>query len=126
MALLYVGIGINLLILLFLVFQFILTNTLARDLAKVQAETQRASQALMVSAYDALQSDSIKHMVRIQEMLDELGKIDGTLVKYQVEGKSLTWEVLVPPAYGQGVGTIQGQVMPGLEPDGRVRLKGAN
>lgn len=124
MTLLYVGVGVNLLILLFLIFQFILTNTLSRNLAKVKTETERASQTLMISAYDALQSDSIRHMVRIQEMLDELAKIDGTLVKYQVEGKTLTWEVLVPPAYGQGVGTIVGTVKPGLEVDGRVRLQG--
>jgi len=126
MSLLFVGIGVNLIIFLFLIFQFVLTNTIIRSLDKVEAETQRASQQLMVSAYDALQSDSIKHMVRIQEMLDELAKIDGTLVKYNVEGKALTWDVLVPPAYGQGVGTIQGQVQPGLEKDGRVRIKGTN
>jgi hypothetical protein len=124
MMLLYVGIIINLFILSFLIFQFVLTNTLSRNLAKVKADTERASQTLMVSAYDALQSDSIKHMVRIQEMLDELSSIDGTLVKYQVEGKTLVWEVLLPPAYGQGVGTIKGTVLPGLEKDGRVRLRG--
>jgi hypothetical protein len=126
MLLLYIGIGINLILFLFLVFQFILTNTMNRDLDKVRLETESASQKLMIQAYNALQSDSIKHMVRIQEMLDELSKVDGTLVKYNVEGKAVTWEVLVPPAYGQGVGTIQGQVQPGLETDGRVRIKGTN
>ncbi len=126
MTLLLVGIGVSLLIFLFLVFQFILTNTVTRDLNKVKMETERASQQLMVNAYNALQSDSIKHMVRIQEMLDELEKINGTLVKYNVEGGQATWEVLVPPAYGQGVGTIKGQVQPGLEKDGRVRIQGRN
>lgn len=124
MALLYVGIGINLILFLFLAFQFIVTNTMSRDLAKVHSETERASQKLMIDSYNALQSDSIKHMVRIQEMLDELAKVDGTLVKYDVQGGNLAWEVILPPAYGQGVGTIQGQVQPGLEPDGRVRMKG--
>ena len=126
MSLLFVGIGINLLIFLFLIFQFILTNTVVNDLDKVKADTQKASQDLMLGAYDALQSDSIKHLVRIQEMLGELQKINGTLVKYNVEGGKLNWEVLLPPAYGQGVGTIKGQVQPGLEKDGRVRLKGTN
>jgi hypothetical protein len=126
MTLLYVGIGTTMILFLFLIFQFILTNTMDRDLAKVHDETQRASQKLMVDAYNALQSDSIKHMVRIQEMLDELAKVDGTLVKYNVEGGKATWEVMLPPAYGQGVGTIKGQVQPGLEEDGRVRLKGTN
>lgn len=126
MALLYVGIGVCLIIFLFLIFQFILTNTVVRDLDKAKQETQRASQELMVNAYNALQSDSIKHMVRIHEMLSELEKIDGTLVKYNVEKGKVTWDVLVPPAYGQGVGTIKGQVQPGLEPDGRVRIRGTN
>lgn len=124
MALLYVGIGINLLIILFLVFQFILTNTTVRKLDTVEAATQKASKDLMDKAYDALQSDSIKHMVRIQEILDELAKIDGTLVKYDVQGGKLTWEVLVPSAYGQGTDTIKGQVQPKMEADGRVRIRG--
>ncbi|HPF77887.1 MAG TPA: hypothetical protein PLF01_01225 [Alphaproteobacteria bacterium] len=122
--LLMVGIGINFLILSFLGFEFVLTNTVQRDLAKVKAETDRVSQNLMLEAYNALQSDSIKHMVRIQELLDELRTIDGTLVKYEVSGNKRDWEVLVPPAYGQGVGSIRGQVQPGIEPDGRVRIKG--
>jgi len=126
MLLLYIGVGATLLIFLFLIFQFILTNTMSRDLAKVKTETERASQQLMVNAYNALQSDAIKHMVRIQEILDELEKIDGTLVKYNVEGGTATWEVLLPPAYGQGVGTIKGQVKPGIEADGRVRMTGTN
>lgn len=130
MALLYVGIGINLLILLFLIFQYILTNTTIRRLDKVEAATQKASQDLMLGAYNALQSDSIRHMVRIQEMLDELAKIDGTLVKYNVEGSKVTWEVLVPQAYGLAMaskdyeGTIRGQVQANLESDGRVRIRG--
>jgi hypothetical protein len=124
MLLLYVGIAINLVIFLFLIFQFILTNTVVHDLDEVKAKTDKASQDLMIGAYNALQSESIKHMVRIQEMLAELQKIDGTLVKYSVDGGKVSWEVLLPPAYGQGVGTIKGQVQPGLEKDGRVRLKG--
>lgn len=123
--LLIVGILMNLLIFAFLVFQFVLTNTTQRDLAKVKSETDRVAQNLMLEAYNALQSDSIKHMVRIQELLDELRTIDGTLVKYEVVGKTRNWEVLVPQAYGQGVGTVRGQVQPGIEADGRVRIKGS-
>lgn len=118
------GIVINFIIFGFFIFQNILTNMTERDLVKVKAETSRASQSLMLEAYNALQSDSIKHMVRIQELLDELRKIDGTLIKYEVNGKNMNWEVLVPPAYGQGVGTVRGQVQPGIEPDGRVKIKG--
>ena len=122
--LLVVGILLNLIIFAFLVFQFVLTNTVQRDLAKVKDDTQRVSQQLMLEAYNALQSDSIKHMVRIQELLDELRTIDGTLVKYEVTGNKVNWEALVPPAYGQGVGSVKGQVQPGIEKDGRVRILG--
>jgi len=123
-VLLFSGITLNFIILGFLIMQFFLTNTVQRDLDRVKEETQRTSQNLMVEAYNALQSDSIKHMVRIQELLDELRTVDGTLVKYEVSGSSRKWEVLLPPAYGQGVGTIKGQPQKGIEPDGRVRVKG--
>lgn len=122
--LLLVGIFVNILIFLFLIFQFIMTNVVERDLDKVKQETDSVAQSLMMEAFNALQSDSIKHMVRIQELLDELRAIDGTLVKYEVNGKDFSWEVLVPQAYGQGVGSIRGQVQPGIEKDGRVRIKG--
>jgi len=123
-TLLLSGILMNMIILAFVIFQFFITNVSERDLEKVKEETQVTSQQLMVEAYNALQSDSIKHMVRIQELLDELRTIDGTLVKYEVEGGSRKWEALLPPAYGQGVGSISGKVQPGIESDGRVRLKG--
>ncbi len=122
--LLLVGLLMNLLIFSILIFQFVLTNTVQRDLDKVKIETDRVSQKLMLDAYDALQSDSIKHMVRIQELLGELRTVDGTLVKYKVVGKKMHWEVLVPKAYGAGVGSIRGQVQPGIEKDGRIRIKG--
>ncbi len=123
--LLIVGILMTLLIFSFLVFQYVLTNTIQRDLVKVKTDTDRVAQNLMLEAYNALQSDSIKHMVRVQELLDELRTVDGTLVKYEVIGKKRKWEVLVPQAYGQGVGTVRGQVQPGIEEDGRVRIKGS-
>ena len=123
-VLLLTGILLNFIILSFLVFQFILTNTVERDLKKVKDETERASQNLMIEAYNALQSDSIKHMVRIQEILDDLRDVDGTLLKYEVEGASLRWEAAVPQPYGKGVGSLQ-NVTPGqLEKDGRVRIIG--
>lgn len=122
--LLLVGIGLNLLIFSVLAFQYILANTLERDLSSVQTETERASSQLMISAYDALQSDVIRHFVRVQQLLDELGAINGTLVKYDVNGKTVVWEAYLPQAYGRGVGTVQGEVLPGIAPDGRVKMRG--
>lgn len=122
--LLLIGIGLNLLIFSILAFQFILANTLERDLSVAREETERASSQLMISAYDALQSDVIRHFVRVQQLLDELGPINGTLVKYDVNGQTVVWEAYVPQAYGRGVGTVQGEVLPGIAPDGRVKIRG--
>jgi len=125
-TLLLVGIGANAIIIAFMIIQFILTNTVQRDLERVKTETQQASKQLMDQAYNALQSDTIKHIVRVQELLDDLQTVNGTLVKYSVENNTVTWEVLVPSAYGQGVGTVRGEALPGIEKDGRVRLRGTN
>ncbi|MCD8562654.1 MAG: hypothetical protein LRY54_00995 [Alphaproteobacteria bacterium] len=103
---------------LFLLLDFILLNVSQRSLDDVQLKTQQASSELMVKAYNALQSDTIKHMVRIQQILDQLSKVDGTLVKYEVKGGKVEWEALVPPAFAADFGTPQG-----LEKDGRARVK---
>ena len=91
-----------------------------RDLQSVQNETTRASDELMMKAYNAMQSDTIKHLVRIQEILDDLAKVNGTLVKYEVKGSSLEWEALIPPAFANDFGKPQGIE----QGDGRVRVKG--
>lgn len=122
--LLLVGIGLNLIFFVILAFQFIITNTLQRDLTLARQETERASNQLMVNAYNAMQSDMIKHFVRVQELLDELKAINGTLVKYDVKGANIVWEAYVPQAYGAGIGSIRGQVLPGIAPDGRVKIRG--
>lgn len=121
------GIAINLLLVSFLAFQYVLTNTIQGDLSDVKQETQRASEQLMLQAYQALQSDTIKHMARIQELLTELKKIDGTLVKYEVPAANqpAQWEALVPQAFsGTNIGGKKVEVVPVKEKDGRVRIKG--
>ncbi len=122
--LLLVGIAFNLIIFAFIAFQFILTNTTKRDLERVHTETERASQQLTIQAYNALQSDTIKHMVRVQELLDELNTLGGTLVKYEVNGTNIVWEALVPQAYTNSVGGTKTDVVPVMEKDGRARIKG--
>lgn len=93
-------------------------NLLERNLGKVKRETDNAAMNLMVSASNVMQSDTIRHMVRIQELLDQLTNVDGTLVRYEVANGRVEWEALVPPAFAQDFGTPQG-----LEKDGRVRVK---
>ncbi len=125
-ALLGIALVINLVAALILLFQFAYTNMVKRDLEKVQARTEEASQKLMANAYDALQSDTIRHMVRIQELLDALQVIDGTLLRYEVKKKDVEWEALVPQAFGTCTGALRGckPVTDSVEKDGRVRLIG--
>lgn len=123
--LLYIGIAINIIAGLFILYQFTSIGFIKRDLVSVHNMTEKASTDLMINAYNALQSDTIKHMVRVQELLDALQKIDGTLVKYSVDKGKVSWEALVPPSFSNCDGSLSGcQIVPGLEKDGRVRIKG--
>jgi hypothetical protein len=112
------GMVVCLLSTLILVFNYLAINLIQRDLGSVKQKSEQASGDLMVKAYNAMQSDTIKHMVKIQEILDKLSKVDGTLVKYEVVNGKAHWEALVPPAFAQDFGTPQG-----LEKDGRARVK---
>lgn len=116
--LVFSGLIITLVATLVLVFNFVSINMIERNLQKVKTETDSAAMNLMLNAANVMQSDTIKHMVRIQQLLDELAKVDGTLVRYEVNKGKLEWEALVPPAFAQDFGTPQG-----LEKDGRVRVK---
>ena len=126
-AMMYAGLLLGALSLLLLIFSFLATNFVNRDLESVRAASDKAADDLMLNAYNALQSDTIKHLVRVQELLAELEKDDGTLVRYQVTKGHVEWEALVPPSFTSGQGVLKGaQVQPGLEKDGRVRIKGAH
>lgn len=123
-TILLAGLGLCAVCFMFLVAQYGWTLLLRRDLAKVKQASEKASNDLMLNAYNALQSDTIKHMVKIQELLDTLRTIEGTLVKYEVNKGKATWEALVPKSFGQGVGAVKGEVQPNIEKDGRVRIRG--
>lgn len=125
-SLLFFGLLLNLIIVGVLGFSYFSINTLKRDLDSVKRQTEDASMNLMLNAANALQSDAIKHMVRVQDLLDTLQTVDGTLVRYEVNKGKAEWEALVPPSFQAGVGTIKGTVQPGIEKDGRVRIKGTN
>ncbi|HEY8190243.1 MAG TPA: hypothetical protein VIF12_06120 [Micavibrio sp.] len=123
-SLMLAGLAVCFMSFFFLMIQYGWTIFLRRDLDKVRMDTEKASADLLVDAYNALQSDTIKHMVKIQDLLDTLRTMEGTLVKYQVEKNKTSWEALVPKSFSQGVGPVKGQIQPGIEKDGRVRLKG--
>lgn len=123
--LLYIGILINVVAAVVIVMQLAMTSFVKRDLESVKMATDKAANDLMINAYNALQSDTIKHMVRVQELLDSLQKIDGTLVKYEIDKGKVNWEALVPTSFSNCDGPLKGcQIIPGLEKDGRVRIKG--
>lgn len=123
-SLLFAGLAICFVSIGIIVLQYGWTAMVSRDLAKVHMETEKASNDLMVNAYNALQSDTIRHMVKIQELLDTLRTVEGTLVKYEVNRGRTSWEALVPKSFSQGVGVVRGQIQPGIEKDGRVRIVG--
>jgi hypothetical protein len=80
----------------------------------------------MMKSYNAMQSDTIKHMVRVQEILDGLARLDATLVRYEVGKDGVHWEALVPPAFVQPMiqrfnVTVNEAAK---EKDGRIRVKG--
>lgn len=110
-----------------LVFSLISLNFLKRDLKSVQKETKAASLQLVQDANSAMKSDTIKHMVRVQELLDKLSRIDGTLVRYEVKKGRVQWEALVPRAFAAEA-AIELSARPdsnAKEKDGRIRIKGS-
>lgn len=112
------GLLVTLVAALILIMNYISINMIQRNLQQVKVETDNAAMSLMMNAANVMQSDTIKHMVRIQELLDTLAKVDGTLVRYEVDKGRVEWEALIPPAFAQDFGQPQG-----LEEDGRVRVK---
>lgn len=119
------GLVFNALCVIFLSFQFLLINNIDRDLDIVMEETQKATDELMIKSYGALTNEAVKHMVRIQELSDSLGTIDGTLAKYEVKRDGqVEWLALVPQAYRGGISTINGKIQEIPEKDGRARIKG--
>lgn len=113
---------INLIAILVLLGNYVAINLTERNLAAVQSATTTASNDLMLNAYNAMQSDTIRHMVRIQELLDSLSQVDGTLVRYEVQGNAVEWEALIPEAFASKFGTAVG--IDEKDPRKRFRVQG--
>ncbi len=122
--LMIIGMIVSVMILGIMAVQYIMANFIDRQLTKVTADTENASMDLMMKAGQSAQNDTSKHLVRVQQLLDDLSKIDGTLVRYEAKGGAVEWEALVPAAYSTGVMSVRGQAQPGIEKDGRIRIKG--
>lgn len=124
--LLVAGILVNVILFGFMAVQYIAINLVDRQLDKVKTDTENASMQLLAKAAEMSQNDVLKHTSRLQQLLDDLGKIDGTLVRYEVSKGKLEWEALVPAAYSTGVMSVRGVAQPGIEQDGRIRIKGGS
>lgn len=125
--LVFSGMAVTFLAAIILVFSFISVNLIKRDLKRVQDDSQRASEQLMLNAFNAMQSDTIRHMVRVQEILDTLAKFDSTLVKYEIKNNQVVWEALVPGPFVETVKQRLGGKVPAenaKQEDGRIRLRG--
>lgn len=120
--LMFSGMLVALIAALVLAFSFIGVSMTKRNLEAVKQQTDAASNDLMIKAHNAMQSDTVRNMVRIQELLDLLAAKDATLVRYEVKGGQLEWEALVPQAFANDFGKPTGKI----EKDGRVRVKNTN
>jgi len=118
-TLIYAGLFVTLISVALLFWSIVSINLIERTLDDVKLRTTQASNMLLTDAYNATQSDIVKHMVAIQAILDRLPRADGTLVRYEVKNGQAEWDALVLPAYADRFGRASEE---GIEKDGRIRV----
>jgi hypothetical protein len=113
---------------IYILIMFSVANLIQPQLDDTKTETEMASVELLQSATRSLENDTVKHIFRIQELLDNLQQIEGTLVRYEVKpGGQVEWEALVPRTFtASDTQALRGARPVGnkLEADGRVRIRG--
>lgn len=97
-VLFFLGISVNFVAVAILVVSLISISFVKGDLNTVKEQTDQAALRLMEDAAGVMQSDTIRHMVRVQNLLDNLAKSNGYLVRYEVVGKRTEWNAVVPIA----------------------------
>lgn len=95
-TLIFSGLGLNLIALAILLYSLTSIGFSKSDLEQTRQETKEAANALMENAANIMQSDTIRHMVRIQNLLDSLAETNGYLVRYEVSGNRTEWNAIVP------------------------------
>ncbi len=90
------GLFVNFLAVVILMISLVSINFVNRDLVEVKKNTDKAALELVENAANVMQSDSIKHMVRVQQLLDTVALSNGYLVSYEVSGKRVEWNAIVP------------------------------
>lgn len=124
------GMVVALVTALYILTMFAIANTIKPQLEQTKAETEMASMQLLQNAMKSLENNAIDHIFRIQELLDTLVQIEGTLVRYEVSSNGQTeWEALVPRTFSAADNPLLRGARPvsnTLESDGRVRIRGTN
>ncbi len=95
-SLIYLGVLVNLIAAVVLVVSLISVSVVNYNLDDVKKRTDEAALELVESATNVMQSDTIKHMVRVQQLLDNLALSNGYLVRYEVSKNNVKWEAIVP------------------------------
>lgn len=90
------GLFVNLAAALILAVNVISIGFVKRDLENIKKQTDQAALELVENAANVMQSDTIRHMVRIQNILDKITASNGFLVLYQVSGNRTEWNAIVP------------------------------
>lgn len=119
-TLIYSGLVVNAVIAMILVLNLISIGFIDRDLDTLKIQTDEAALELVEKASNVMQSDSIRHMVRVQQLLDKLALSNGYLIKYEVMRNQTTWQAVVPQALASKAikdATFRGVV------DGRLTVK---
>ncbi len=119
-VLFFSGLGVNFIAALILLISLISMGFVQRDLDGVKQQTDAAALALMENAAGVMQSDTIKHMVRVQQLLDKLAPYNGYLVRYQVAGNKTEWDAIVPMSVSEQA--KRDTTFPEVKPSGGVRL----
>ncbi len=96
--LILIGMGVNSLAATILFVSVISIAFIHSNLSQIKIDTDQAAQKLMENAAEVMQSDTIRHMARIQHLLDTLAQTNGYLVRYEVSGKRTEWNAIVPTA----------------------------
>lgn len=90
------GLLVNVIAAAVLLFNLARIGAVGADLQEVKQKTDEAALMLVENATNVMQSDTIKHMVRVQSLLDSLSLTNGYLVRYEVSGTRTEWDAIVP------------------------------
>lgn len=99
--LIFSGMGVTLIAALILLANLLMIGIVKTDLKQVKEQTDQAALDLVKNASNVMQSDTIRHMVRVQGLLSALSLSNGYLVKYEVTGRNVDWEAIVPQALAE-------------------------